>query len=106
MNKGDILVSTWGYEQTNADFFEVVEVSPKTVTVRPIASREDYEAESMTGSAWPIPGAFRGEPMRRRPVPELWAGGGESIRITNYAYARPLARQGDGFAPTRFSSYG
>ena len=28
---GDILVATWGYDQTNADFFEVVKKTPKGV---------------------------------------------------------------------------
>lgn len=34
---GDILYDSWGYEQTNIDFYQVVEVGPKSVKIRPIA---------------------------------------------------------------------
>jgi hypothetical protein len=33
---GDILVNSWGYEQTNIDFFQVTEVKEKTILVREI----------------------------------------------------------------------
>lgn len=33
---GDILVSSWGYEQTNIDYYQVVAVGKKTVKVREI----------------------------------------------------------------------
>jgi hypothetical protein len=31
---GDILYSTWGYDQTNVSFFEVVKVTRSTVSIR------------------------------------------------------------------------
>ena len=36
MKQGDIFVSSWGYDQTNVDFYEVVKVAAKTVTLIPI----------------------------------------------------------------------
>ena len=36
MKQGDIFVSSWGYDQTNVDFHEVVKVAAKTVTLIPI----------------------------------------------------------------------
>lgn len=37
---GDILYSSWGYDQTNIDFFQVVEKKgAQTVVIRPIASK-------------------------------------------------------------------
>lgn len=36
---GDVFVTSWGYEQTNIDYFEVVEKHGQYVTLRPIASR-------------------------------------------------------------------
>lgn len=40
LTPGAILVGSWGYEQTNVDFYEVVEVpSPKSVRVLKIASQ-------------------------------------------------------------------
>jgi len=35
----DVLVSSWGYEQTNIDFFQVVKAGAKTVMLRPIGSK-------------------------------------------------------------------
>jgi len=50
---GDILYTSWGYDQTNVDFFIVTRTTGKTrVYVREIAS--DYEATGhMSGRAWP-----------------------------------------------------
>lgn len=31
--EGDILVATWGYDQTNWDYYEVIHVTSKTVTL-------------------------------------------------------------------------
>ena len=38
---GDILDSTWGYDQTNVDFYQVIAVTAKTVTIQQI--RKDSE---------------------------------------------------------------
>lgn len=59
---GAVLVSSWGYEQTNVDFFEVVRVvSPKTVELRQIAAtlnEDDTPGGAMTGYKMPTRGAF------------------------------------------------
>lgn len=31
--EGDILVATWGYDQTNWDYYEVIHVTSKTITL-------------------------------------------------------------------------
>lgn len=36
---GTILVSTWGWEQTNVEFYQVVRVTPRTVVIRGIQYR-------------------------------------------------------------------
>jgi hypothetical protein len=58
---GDILYTSWGYDQTNVDFFAVTKVSGRRVYVRQIA--KDYEeTASMQGKAWPaMPIRFVGE---------------------------------------------
>lgn len=49
---GDIVHTSWGYDQTNVDFFVVTRVSPGCVWVRKIAS--DYEATGyLCGRTWP-----------------------------------------------------
>lgn len=39
VNVGDIFVTSWGYDQTNVDFYQVVEVKAKTVIIKSIASK-------------------------------------------------------------------
>lgn len=36
---GDLFVCSWGYDQTNVDFYQVVDVKGKTFTIRAIAGR-------------------------------------------------------------------
>lgn len=58
---GTILYTSWGYDQTNVEFFVVTRVSGRRVWVREIAS--DFEAGGfMSGKAWPaMPIRFIGE---------------------------------------------
>lgn len=45
---GDIYVASWGYEQTNVDFYQVIEVTGKcTVKIRPI-SQETVKDSTMS----------------------------------------------------------
>lgn len=63
---GDVLMSMWGYEQTNVDYYQVTELHGRTqVTLRQIARRSE-ETASMQGDCVPAPGKFIGEPSRRR----------------------------------------
>ncbi|MCV5331283.1 hypothetical protein OFC87_24075, partial [Escherichia coli] len=44
---GDIFVSSWGYEQTNVTFYQVLSVhGKKTVTVREIRANSEYGNDS------------------------------------------------------------
>lgn len=66
LNVGDIVVTCWGWEQTNREFFEVVRVvSGKSVEVREI-SGEYVETGFMSGHVTPCPGNYIGEPAVRR----------------------------------------
>jgi hypothetical protein len=63
---GDILVSMWGYEQTNVDFYEVTALVGKTmVEITPIAGCAEHEAMDR-GTVKPVPGAYTGEPIRKK----------------------------------------
>lgn len=57
---GDIVYSSWGYEQTNVDFFEVVRVpSERSAVVRKIEQDTIESAPgSMSGKTTPKPGKF------------------------------------------------
>lgn len=60
LQAGDILYTTWGYEQTNADFYQVVRVpSARSVVVREIeAVITASGSQSMSGTAMPKIGVF------------------------------------------------
>ncbi len=63
---GDCLYSSWGYDQTNIDFFEVVEVLPKSVKVRPIAQTYvDGSGGFMCENVKPATGKYIGEAITR-----------------------------------------
>jgi hypothetical protein len=63
---GDIFVTIWGYEQTNADFFQVIKATGKSVSVRHIKSRQNVNSKTMVGTAVPIKNSFDGVAHTRR----------------------------------------
>ncbi|ANG86368.1 hypothetical protein [Microbacterium aurantiacum] len=63
---GAILVSRWGYDQTNVDYYEVVSATPKTVTLRAIRSRVTGDAGFTAEHVAPVPGEYTGEAFRRK----------------------------------------
>ncbi|WP_370791031.1 hypothetical protein [Bilophila wadsworthia] len=84
MKQGDILVSSWGYEQTNVDFYEVVKVTAKTVTLIPIERKVQLKG-FMRYEATPVPGSGKGKAFRRRIIDCFDV---PACRITSYAIAR------------------
>jgi hypothetical protein len=88
MQVGTVLSSSWGYDQTNVDYYEVVGVSAsrQTVTIRPIAQRTVEDGPLMTGCCWPVAGEYIG-PARTHRV-----GPGESVKVRDWGvWARPWA---------------
>ena len=83
---GDIFVDSWGYDQTNVDFYQVVaKPSAKTVIVREIACRTEEDSEMSHGMAdnvFPVRDAFIGEEMKKRIT-----GGG--FKTYSFSCARP-----------------
>jgi len=48
---GDIFYNSWGYDQTNVDFFQVVSTTTKTITLREIKAADvNYNAYQMSGN--------------------------------------------------------
>lgn len=95
---GDVLMTTWGWEQTNADFYQVVRVpSGKTVVIRHIkeAITKDAGDGAMSGYAMPVLNEFdSGEMLVRygehgarisqsRGYARKW--NGNKVRVTWYA---------------------
>ena len=82
---GDIVSNSWGYEQTNVDFAQVVSMTAKTITVRPIAQETEEGSISHSGMSKNVLGikdAFLNkEDLRLTVRPEGRLSGGKS-----YAY--------------------
>jgi hypothetical protein len=56
---GTIFCHSWGYDQTNVDYYEVVKATSSTVEVKPIASAEVPGSQGqMSARVTPLPGAF------------------------------------------------
>tara|TARA_R100000544_G_C2187721_1_gene40065 strand:+ start:35 stop:613 length:579 start_codon:yes stop_codon:yes gene_type:complete len=79
---GDILVSSWGYDQTNIDYYQVIEKTAKMATIQKIASES---VETHCGGAYesvmPKKDNFIGKPVKKRI-------GTYGITLTSYATAR------------------
>lgn len=63
---GDIFASSWGYEQTNVNFYQVISVHGKvTVTVRKIRASVN-STHPGRGYKIPLMNEFFGESLKRR----------------------------------------
>jgi len=62
---GDIFYTSWGYEQTNVDFFQVIAVTAKMATVRKISENRN-ETDWAQGKTLPDKDSFVGKESRRR----------------------------------------
>ena len=71
---GDILHESWGYDQTNCNYYQVLElVGKRSVKIREIAARSiEGSGGFMSERVSPVPGAFldRAEVMLRRVGPD------------------------------------
>ena len=55
---GDILYSSWGYSMTIVNWYQVIAVTPKMITVAEIESRL-VDGDGMRGTSKPLPLAFK-----------------------------------------------
>jgi len=84
---GQILYTSWGYDQTNVEFYVVTKVSGRKVSVAQIAS--DYESTGfMSGKTWPaMPIRIVGEESQHIAQPS--GANGVYIKISNSVHAWP-----------------
>lgn len=77
---GDIIVNSWGYEQTNIEFYQVTAVKNKVITVHEL--KKDYrETQFMAGNSIPLEGQFN---ETKKPFDlKLKAYGNSEVRICN-----------------------
>jgi hypothetical protein len=82
---GDVLRASWGYDQTNIDYYQVVAlVGESMVEVRAIGSLVTETTGFMQGKCVPCADSFTGPVLRRR-VSE-----GNAVRINDSASAYPV----------------
>lgn len=74
---GDVIYTSWGYDQTNVDFYEIVEAKSKSVVVCKIGSKT---VESRQNISYVVPsiGTCRGKTSLHR------VGEGNSVKIDNH----------------------
>ena len=70
MKPGDVLCCSWGYDQTNVDFYQVTEIIGKTmIEITPIGQKTTDErstGNSMASYVLPVANKFTGKPMRKK----------------------------------------
>jgi hypothetical protein len=96
IGQGDYLVSTWGYDQTNVDFYFVTKVSKGSAYIIP-ASQKVVEYGDMQGKVVPKEPNFNVTPVRRK-IKKY--SGGEYISLNTFS----IARKWEG-NPVFYSSY-
>ncbi|WP_151745302.1 hypothetical protein [Acinetobacter calcoaceticus] len=80
---GTILYTSWGYEQTNVSFYQVISVKGAFCEVREVAQMS-HDLTDMSGKVVPKPNSFIGEPIRKKILDGY-------IKISSCEYASPLA---------------
>lgn len=99
----DFVVCSWGYEQTNVDFYQVVGITAKSLKLREVekyitwtrCETTGQEDRTAGGRATPIQGTFKGEAFTRRYDAEE-----RSVKIGDRQYGRIWCGQ-----PQRFTCY-
>jgi hypothetical protein len=71
---GDIFYNSWGYDQTNIDFYQVVATTAKTISLRKIKGfSTDYDARLMYGNKKAVKDSFANDEIIRK-TPYLFDG--------------------------------
>lgn len=70
---GDILVSAWGYDQTNIDFYKVTRATDKSVWLQPIQKRVFEQTGSLSETV---------VPWDKAATDYAWNESGERVDIT------------------------
>lgn len=65
IQKGSILYASWGYEQTNINFYLVIERRKSTLVLQEIGQKRIYEHQD-SGTCTPDTSFLKGEPFERR----------------------------------------
>lgn len=86
LKEGDILYSSWGYDQTNVDFYQVTKVIDKMVVIREVASNV-VSGDGSSESVVAVPNRFVGDAMKK--IPTGTGNDVGKIRLTSFSWAYP-----------------
>ena len=86
---GAVLYTSWGYDQTNIDYYVVVEISKSMCKILPMTQKmtragHDSLSEYVTATKNID---FAGELERKKIQTASWNGGSQYLRIASYASA-------------------
>jgi len=79
---GDTLVSSWGHDQTNVDFYQVTKVVGKQIEIRSIRNQRAGQNDHVL----PVQDGFVGDAMRK--TPQMGYDGKPHVRIHSSSTAR------------------
>lgn len=79
---GNVLYNSWGYDQTNIDFYQIVEVKEKSIKIQPIHSLRVPNSEGfMCCNVKPAVNDFKGEPILKKVIVSVGYNGNVSHYI-------------------------
>ncbi|EIP6959092.1 hypothetical protein LTF62_004600 [Salmonella enterica] len=86
---GDVFCDSWGYEQTNVDFYQVISVhGTKTVSLRKIAQRVVDTTSWCSADVCPVKDAFLDDEVIKRRVNVRGSGNySVSVRMNDFSWA-------------------
>jgi hypothetical protein len=87
LNVGDIFYSSWGYDQTNVDFYEVKEVSGKRIIIHLLEKKVIRTDGDGNTYMVPIPGRFDRSDQDLKKIPSFY-NGKPIIKLTSYSSAQ------------------
>lgn len=82
---GDVFRSSWGYDQTNVDYYQVVAIGNKTATFCKIAQLSESDG-FLQGNCVPAPNQFIGKPFKKL-IQKSSAESSAYIKIYSFANA-------------------
>jgi hypothetical protein len=80
--EGQILYSSWGYEQTNLSYYQIIAFKGKSVILQKIFKKEVSQTSWASAMCEPVKNSFIGEPFIKRIVPNVDYGGNISYHIS------------------------
>ena len=100
INVGDILECSWGYDQTNIDFYYVIKKAGSYITFIPMSNKiVEYNSNDMTGKVVPNEPNYTAKPLRRK-IQKSSISNSIWVKINSYSSASKWNGK-----PQYFSSY-